>query len=552
MEMETETLSTPTQPDSSAETGAIEINLKGEFSPFEKFFPEGLRQTLIRLHKSLEPRRQELLAQRQKRQDHYDNGELPGYLNQNSKPVKSDWKVAPMPEDLLTRRVEITGPVNSAKMVINMLSRNDDGVRADMAMLDFEDSMKPDWINVLDGIKNVKEAAEKTLRLKTKKKTYELDPEDMAGLMVRVRGLHLNEENVTIDGEPISAGLFDLAVCFYHTAFTLLQQDKTPKYYVPKCEHYREARWWNQLFTNVEEEMKLPVSTLRATFLIETLPAAFQMEEILYEYRDHAAGLNGGRWDKIFSDIKVLKKHKDRVMADRSWIDMSRSWMDNYVKRMIKICHERGAFAMGGMSAFTPGKTSEIRKEQTDKVLADKKNEFDIGHDGCWVSHPYFITHAMNAFPKRNQMERKLEDFDRCPDLLPKSEGPKTIEGLRKNIRVGIGYMHGWNNGIGCVSWDNMMEDMATLEISRAQTWQWLHHKIELDKGNTVTKALVGKVFEEELEKINQEIKDLNLVKKQEVTLLQEFDAAAKKAEQIFTMDELPDFLNEAEAAIQG
>jgi malate synthase len=405
---------------------------------------------------------------------------------------------------------------------------------------------------VLDGIKNVKEAAEKTLRLKTKKKTYELDPEDMAGLMVRVRGLHLNEENVTIDGEPISAGLFDLAVCFYHTAFTLLQQDKTPKYYVPKCEHYREARWWNQLFTNVEEEMKLPVSTLRATFLIETLPAAFQMEEILYEYRDHAAGLNGGRWDKIFSDIKVLKKHKDRVMADRSWIDMSRSWMDNYVKRMIKICHERGAFAMGGMSAFTPGKTSEIRKEQTDKVLADKKNEFDIGHDGCWVSHPYFITHAMNAFPKRNQMERKLEDFDRCPDLLPKSEGPKTIEGLRKNIRVGIGYMHGWNNGIGCVSWDNMMEDMATLEISRAQTWQWLHHKIELDKGNTVTKALVGKVFEEELEKINQEIKDLNLVKKQEVTLLQEFDAAAKKAEQIFTMDELPDFLNEAEAAIQG
>jgi malate synthase len=552
MEMETETLSTPTQPDSSAETGAIEINLKGEFSPFEKFFPEGLRQTLIRLHKSLEPRRQELLSQRQKRQDHYDNGELPGYLNQNSKPVKSDWKVAPMPEDLLTRRVEITGPVNSAKMVINMLSRNDDGVRADMAMLDFEDSMKPDWINVLDGIKNVKEAAEKTLRLKTKKKTYELDPEDMAGLMVRVRGLHLNEENVTIDGEPISAGLFDLAVCFYHTAFTLLQQDKTPKYYVPKCEHYREARWWNQLFTNVEEEMKLPVSTLRATFLIETLPAAFQMEEILYEYRDHAAGLNGGRWDKIFSDIKVLKKHKDRVMADRSWIDMSRSWMDNYVKRMIKICHERGAFAMGGMSAFTPGKTSEIRKEQTDKVLADKKNEFDIGHDGCWVSHPYFITHAMNAFPKRNQMERKLEDFDRCPDLLPKSEGPKTIEGLRKNIRVGIGYMHGWNNGIGCVSWDNMMEDMATLEISRAQTWQWLHHKIELDKGNTVTKALVGKVFEEELEKINQEIKDLNLVKKQEVTLLQEFDAAAKKAEQIFTMDELPDFLNEAEAAIQG
>jgi len=552
MEMETETLSTPTQPDSSAETGAIEINLKGEFSPFEKFFPEGLRQTLIRLHKSLEPRRQELLSQRQKRQDHYDNGELPGYLNQNSKPVKSDWKVAPMPEDLLTRRVEITGPVNSAKMVINMLSRNDDGVRADMAMLDFEDSMKPDWINVLDGIKNVKEAAEKTLRLKTKKKTYELDPEDMAGLMVRVRGLHLNEENVTIDGEPISAGLFDLAVCFYHTAFTLLQQDKTPKYYVPKCEHYREARWWNQLFTNVEEEMKLPVSTLRATFLIETLPAAFQMEEILYEYRDHAAGLNGGRWDKIFSDIKVLKKHKDRVMADRSWIDMSRSWMDNYVKRMIKICHERGAFAMGGMSAFTPGKTPEIRKEQTDKVLADKKNEFDIGHDGCWVSHPYFITHAMNAFPKRNQMERKLEDFDRCPDLLPKSEGPKTIEGLRKNIRVGIGYMHGWNNGIGCVSWDNMMEDMATLEISRAQTWQWLHHKIELDKGNTVTKALVGKVFEEELEKINQEIKDLNLVKKQEVTLLQEFDAAAKKAEQIFTMDELPDFLNEAEAAIQG
>lgn len=529
----------------------IHVDLNGYLTSANGLFPETLIGLLHDLHTELNPDRKALLRDRKTRQNIYDSGETPEFLNQNSTAVAGDWKVAPLPKDLLKRRVEITGPVNSAKMVINMLSRNGDGVRADMAMLDFEDSMKPDWINVLDGIRNVIGAAEQKLAFYTPEKTYKVDPDDMAGVMVRVRGLHLNEDHVTIAGEPISAGLFDLATCFFHTAKTLVKLGKTPKYYIPKCEHYKEARWWDTLFTRLEEYFGFKTGTIRATFLIETLPAAFQMEEILYEFRTHAAGLNGGRWDKIFSDIKVLKTHKNRVLADRSWIDMSRPWMDNYVKRMIKICHERGAFAMGGMSAFTPGKTKEIREAQTQKVLADKKHEFDIGHDGCWVSHPYFITYAMEAFPKQNQLERTLPDFPRCPDLLPKATGPKTLGGLRKNIRVGIGYMQGWNQSIGCVAWDDLMEDLATLEISRAQVWQWLHHHIHLDDGEIVTKELISKIFKEELSQISDEVYgDENLPQKRKQNLILEFKSAAEKAEAIFTQTHLADFLNEAEQLI--
>lgn len=502
---------------------------------YQELFSPDFVQLLIHMHEKFNSRRIKLLEERHERQKKYDQGELPQFLDRHSEAVTGTWKVAPIPKELLCRRVEITGPVNSAKMVINMLNRTDDGHRADMAMLDFEDSMKPSFQNVLDGYKNVIGAVAGNLTAFVGDKKYQLNAHDMAYVMVRSRGLHLNEVNIKIHGEEISGGLLDLSMCFFQTAKMYIKQNKTPKYYIPKCEHHLEARWWNDVFIELEKKMNLPTPTLRATFLIETLPATYQVEEILYEIREHAAGLNVGRWDKIFSDIKVLKNHPDRIMADRSSINMARPWMENYAKRVIKICHDRGAFAMGGMAAFTPGKTKELREEQTSKVLADKKREAEWGHDGCWVSHPYFIGTAMEAMNFENQLHMKTT-FDKYSDILPKSDGPHTMNGLRTNIRVGIAYMHGWEKDIGCVAFDNLMEDLATLEISRAQTWQWLHHHLKLDDGTQVTKQLISQTFEEEYQKI---LKEMNADR----TLELELGRARDSALRIFTSDQLDDFL---------
>ncbi len=482
-----------------------------------RLLQNGALGLVVRLHRALNEKRLILLNQRQARQANWDAGELPGFLvDGEHDAARNAWQIAQLPADLRRRRVEITGPVSDAKMVINMLSRGGDGNLADAAMLDFEDSMKPSWSNVMAGVENVVGAVRGTLK-HTKYsaageeiKTYQLDPDDMPLLMVRVRGLHLNEINLQVDSEPVSAGLFDLALCAYFTAKELVRQGKTPKFYIPKCEHYLEARWWNRLFTITEEALELPDGTIKATFLIETLPAAFQMEEILYEIRNHAAGLNGGRWDKIFSDIKCLRMHPDRVMADRASIGMNRQWMSDYAKQLIRVCHKHGAFAMGGMAAFTPGRDEEARTQQTAKVVADKHFEASIGHDGCWVSHPYFIGPALEPFLKKldgadNQLG-VIPDLPDEPDLIPKGTGPRTMEGLRTNIRVGIAYMKGWNEDIGCVAWDDLMEDLATLEISRVQTWQWLRHLVALQCGTMVTPELVRAVFAEEKEKIVSEI----------------------------------------------
>lgn len=532
----------------------VKVRSQGLNPRVEAILEEEFLGLLTELHRKLEPERQSLLKQRKVRQLNFDEGKVPEYLNRNNEAVTGDWKINQLPADLQRRRVEITGPVNSTKMVINMLSRNDDGKRADMAMLDFEDSMKPSWQNVVDGMYNVIGAARGDLRFEQAQKNggsakvYEVDTNDMAGVMVRSRGLHLDEENITVDGELVSAGLFDLAATFYHAAPLLVERGCTPKYYVPKCESYQEARWWNKLFGALEKKMGFEVGTLRATFLIETLTAAFQIEEILYEIRDHAAGLNVGRWDKIFSDIKVLRYHKDRIMPDRSTIDMSKPWMDQYAKRLIKICHSRGAMAIGGMSAFTPGKDPELRKEQTAKVLADKKNEHDIGHDGCWVSHPYFITSALECFPEENQLGRTLSDQNKYPDLLPQGGGDVTEAGLRTNIRVGIAYMQGWNQDIGCVAWDNLMEDLATLEISRAQIWQWIHHKVVMTDGRMVSRALVDTLFDEELEKILAEVEDVmeGQSKSAKEKVQEQFKTARKEVAAVFLLENLPDFFNVA------
>ena len=499
-------------------------------------------ELIAQLHRQFEPRRQDLLAQRKLRQAAWDAGEVPTYLDRNSPMVTGDWKVADIPADLTRRRVEITGPVNSTKMVINMLSRTADGHRADCAMLDFEDSMKPSWKNVMDGVRNVIGAAEGNLshvepaKAGKPEKVYRLNHLDMPVVMVRARGLHLDESNLRVDDTSVSGGLLDLSLCVLHSARKFMALGKTPKFYIPKVEHHLEARWWNDLFSALERQLELPKSTLRATFLIETLPAAFQIEEILYELREHAVGLNVGRWDKIFSDIKTLRAHADRVMADRATINLSRDWMANYARRLIHICHSRGAFALGGMAAFTPGKDADKRQEQTNRVAADKQQEADWGHDGCWVSHPYFIGTAMTAFPKQNQLDYKGDPNNKYPDLLPRSEGPKTLAGLRTNLRVGIAYLYGWQQDLGCIAWDDLMEDLATLEISRAQVWQWLHHGVSLDDGSKVTEELLRSLFNEELNLI---LKELG-----KHAMLREWVKAKEAAETLFLQRDFQEFLS--------
>jgi len=503
-------------------------------------FSKDFTNFLIHLHQKFNQRRLALLNQRIERQREFDHGGLPQFLDSKTEASSGKWKVAPLPKALLRRRVEITGPVNSSKMVINMLNPNDEGCSADTAMLDFEDSMKPTFSNVLEGYKNVIGAVKGDLISFDDDKKYMIDPQAKTYVMVRVRGLHLFEKNIQVGGEEISAGLLDLAICFFHTSRDYLKRGLNPKYYIPKCEHYLEARWWNDVFKELESFLDLPLSTLRATFLIETLPASYQVEEILYEIRDHAAGLNVGRWDKIFSDIKTLRYHPERIMPDRSSITMSKPWMENYAKRIIQICHDRGALAIGGMSAYTPGKTEEVRREQTAKVLEDKLKEASLGHDGCWVSHPYFIGVALKAMNFDNQLS-KTTNYNKYSDILPRSDGPHSLQGLKTNIRVGIAYMHGLSKGLGCIAFDNLMEDLATLEISRAQTWQWYHHKINLDEGISVTKSLLRNLFDEECGKILSQYQSSGY--KDFKKLESELQRARDEAFQIYTEDNLKDFL---------
>jgi malate synthase len=521
----------------TAATRDTKFRAGADFPGAKAILPPRLLEVIASLHRELETERKELLLQRRLRQVRYDRGEVPTFSEEHPAHT-TEWSVAPIPEDLLDRRVEITGPANSAKMVIQMLNGTPDGV-ADTAMIDFEDSMKPSWENVVSAVHNVIGVARRELVYEQDGKRYELRKSDIAHPMVRVRGLHLDEIHLTVDGQPVAAGLFDLATVAFQTADLFLKDHRTPKYYVPKCEHHLEARWWNRLFSLVEKHLSLQPGALRATFLIETLPAAFQMTEILWEIRSRACGLNGGRWDKIFSDIKVLRNHPDRVLADRATITMQSPWMEAYAKLLIKTCHSHGAFAMGGMAAFTPGKTEELRKVQAEKVRADKAREASIGHDGCWVSHPYFIPIARAEFKRVNQLDVRLDGFPKHPDLLPRADGPKTMKGLRTNLRVAIGYTQGWNAGLGCVALDNLMEDLATLEISRAQTWQWVRHGVRLEDGTAVTRALVERVFEEELEGLLKELPA-------DESLRRSFVEAKELAVQVFTQPELAEFFDQA------
>jgi malate synthase len=488
------------------------------------------------LHRAFESRRRELLEARVERAKRLDAGELPDFLPETKK-IREDpsWKVAPAPADLQDRRAEITGPVDR-KMIINALNSG-----AKVFMADFEDSNTPTWENTIQGQINLRDAVNGTISFSSGGKEYALG-ENLATLLVRPRGWHLLEKHVLVDGEPVSAGIFDFALYMFHNAKTLLDKGSGPYFYLPKMESHLEARLWNDIIVMTQDQIGVPQGSVRATVLIETILAAFEMEEILYELRDHSAGLNCGRWDYIFSVIKKFRSRPDFVLADRALVTMTTHFMNSYSLLAIKTCHKRGAHAIGGMAAQIPIKNDpEANEEALAKVRADKEREAGNGHDGTWVAHPGLVPIAVEAFdavmPGPNQLDRLREDVDiTAEDLLTfVPEGPITEDGLRLNISVGVQYLGAWLNGIGCVPINNLMEDAATAEISRSQVWQWIHsEKGVLDDGRKVDDELFRVLLAEELEKIHEKYPE---------NLHEYFDRAAKLFDEISTSDDFVDFL---------
>ena len=454
----------------------------------------------VGLQRKFSGRRKALLAARMERQARLDAGEKPDFLEGTRGVRESEWEVAPLPEDLLDRRVEITGPVER-KMIINALNSG-----AKVFMADFEDSTTPTWVNVLEGQLNLRDAVRRTITFSDEKtgKSYKLI-EKPAVLFVRVRGWHLDEAHVVVDGEAMSGGIFDFALYAFHNAKELLTRGSGPYFYLPKMESHLEARLWNEIFVVAESELGIPVGSIKATVLIETILGAFEMDEILYELKDHSAGLNCGRWDYIFSFIKKFAADTSMLLPDRGQVGMTSHFMRSYSKLAIKTCHKRGVSAMGGMSALIPIKNDpEANEKAIAGVRADKEREATDGHDGTWVAHPGLVGVALEVFdrvmPQANQIDKQMTEYSvTAADLLQVPMGTITEAGLRQNVAVGLGYVEAWLRGIGCVPLFNLMEDAATAEISRAQLWQWVHHHAVLEDGRAVTAELCDAVIEEEL-----------------------------------------------------
>ncbi len=473
----------------------------------EVLTPAALR-FLAELHREFEGPRERILAARAEQQERYDAGDLPDFRS-DTRAIRDDedWRVAPIPEDLLDRRVEITGPVDR-KMIINALNSG-----ANVYMADFEDANSPTWANNIEGQINLKDrwAGKIDFTDPDTRKRYQLSDKP-AVLIVRPRGWHLVEEHLTVDGEPISGALFDFGLYFFHNARAQIAAGTGPYFYLPKLETREEALLWNDVFVFAQERLGIPNGTIRATVLIETLPAAFEMEEILYELRDHIAGLNAGRWDYIFSFIKKLAKHKDCILPDRSQVVMGEAFLGAYAALLVKTCHSRGAFAMGGMAAQIPIKNDEAANEAAfAKVRADKEREVRDGYDGTWVAHPDLVPVAKEVFdrmmPERNQLARVRQHVRVLrDDLLKIHHGTKTEHGFRLNIRVGVQYIEAWLRGRGAVPIYNLMEDAATAEISRAQIWQWIRYEAELEDGIVVTPKFFERVLVEEMERVKGEI----------------------------------------------
>ncbi|WP_416410583.1 malate synthase A [Pantoea sp. App145] len=483
------------------------------------------------------PERERLLKARQQRQQRYDQGALPGFDSETASIRENEWQVRPIPQLLRDRRVEITGPPDR-KMVINALNAN-----VKVFMADFEDSLAPTWEKLVDGQLALRDAVKGTLSFTSETgKIYQLRS-DPALLMCRVRGLHLDEKHVEWRDRAIPAGLFDFALYLFHNVDALLEKGHGPWFYLPKTEHASEVAWWREIFRFSEDRFDLPRGTIKATVLIETLPAVFQMDEILWELRDHVVGLNCGRWDYIFSYIKTLGQHGERILPDRQQITMDQPFLDAYSRLLIRTCHRRGALAMGGMSALIPSKDPQRNAWVTQKVQEDKAREAANGHDGTWVAHPGLADIAMAEFnrqlgdqPNQMHVSREQDSPVTAERLLLPCRGKRTEAGMRANIRVALQYLEAWISGNGCVPIDGLMEDAATAEIARTSIWQWIRHKQILSDGQLVTAALFEQLLDEELTALQHSLGE-------ERCRNGRFADAAALMAQITTDDELVPFL---------
>ncbi len=467
--------------------------------------PEAVR-FVASLARQFSGRRNELLKLRAIRQHEIDAGRFPDFLAETRAIREAEWQVAPIPHDLMDRRVEITGPVDR-KMVINALNSG-----ASTYMADFEDSNSPTWDNCIQGQVNLRDAVNGTIEFTSAEgKHYSLN-DHVATLIVRPRGWHLDERHMRVDGNAVPAGLFDFGLFFFHNAKNLRKRKSAPYFYLPKMESHLEARLWNDVFNFSQDMVGVPRGTIRATVLIETILAAFEMDEILFELRDHSAGLNCGRWDYIFSFIKRFRNHAEFVLPDRSLVTMDRHFLNSYVDLLIRTCHRRGIHAMGGMAAQIPIKNDTAANDAAiAKVRADKLREVRAGHDGTWVAHPGLVPVAKAIFDEHmtapNQIGVARDDVRvTAADLIAVPDGDITEHGLRTNINVGVLYLESWLRGSGCVPLYNLMEDAATAEISRAQVWQWLRHQARLTDGRTVTPELVSALLAEEMNQIRSAV----------------------------------------------
>jgi malate synthase len=464
--------------------------------------PQAL-QFLAGMHVAFNARRKDLLATRVARQALFNAGQTPHFLKETAHIRAADWKVAPIPADLLDRRVEITGPIDR-KMIVNALNSG-----ASVYMADFEDATTPTWANIIDGQVNLRDRWADRLDFTDAKngKSYKLNP-DPAVLLVRPRGWHLPEAHLVIDGEELSASLVDFGLYLFHNARAILAHGTGPYFYLPKIESHLEARLWDDVFGHAEEKLGLARGTIKATVLIETLPAAFEMDEILYEMRDHIVGLNCGRWDYIFSTIKCLARQARFLTPDRKDMVMGKAFLRAYSQKLIQTCHRRGAFALGGMAAQIPVKGDAAANETAfARVRADKEREAGDGHDGTWVAHPDLVPVAKEVFDRLMRQENQLANLREDVDIgeaqmLEIHDGARTEAGLRENIRVGVQYIEAWLGGRGAVPLYNLMEDAATAEISRAQIWQWIQHRAKLDDGRPVTAELFKALLSDEMDKL--------------------------------------------------
>lgn len=506
--------------------------------PHKEIFSEPAQVFLTALCQKFAPRLDELLNQRTAFQARIDQGQLPDFLQDTVDIREGSWKIMGIPNDLQDRRVEITGPTDR-KMVINALNAN-----VKVFMADFEDSMSPAWDKVLDGQINLRDAILGTISYSNPDngKVYELK-ENPAVLICRVRGLHLPEKHVLFADKVIPGCLFDFALYFFNNHKALLAKGSGPYFYLPKLQSYQEAKWWSDVFHFTEEYFGLHTGTIKATVLIETLPAVFQMDEILFSLKEHIVGLNCGRWDYIFSYIKTLKKHPDRVLPDRQVVTMDKSFLNAYSRLLIYTCHRRGAFAMGGMAAFIPAKDPQENAAVLEKIQRDKRLEADNGHDGTWVAHPGLADTAMAVFDEVLSGRKNQLDVSRMADapitaneLLEPCDGERTEQGMRHNIRVALQYIEAWISGNGCVPIYGLMEDAATAEISRASIWQWIQQGKTLDNGKVVSKDLFREYLKQEIDVVKTEVGDKRFTQGR-------FAEAADLMERITTSDELPNFL---------